>query len=166
MAYTGISTVETREAAWLCVSTDSLPSLLTASGGPWDVIQAFWTRTPATQKTQVYVMSLDLQDVRSANIRIMPHYEITLELHWPVRQTSSPVAEQEQQAFRNAIDLLIQRIRGPLGDKTHGGFLSVGEDPRSPGVRVVIEPPWTTIPAGKELRALITYYADDLEIND
>ena len=167
VTYTGISAVETREAAWLTTTGDSLPSLLTANGGPWDVIQAFWTRTPATQQTQLYVMSLELDDERFGNIRIMPHYQITLEMHWPIRQTSSPLAEQEQQAFKNAIDLLVQRIRGPVGDKTHGGaFLSVGEAPRSPGVHVTIEPPWATIPADKELRGLVTYYADDFEVND
>jgi hypothetical protein len=165
--YTGISTVETREAAWLSTTaSDGLPVLPSSAGGPWDVIQAFWTRTPATQQTQLYVMSLEFDDERTANIRIMPHYQIALEMHWPIRVTTSPLAEQEQQAFKNAIDLLVQRIRGPVNDKSHGGaFLSAGEVPRSPGVHVSIEPPWSTIPADKELRGLVTYFADDFEIN-
>lgn len=163
--YTGISSVEVREAAWL-TTVDTLPALLTADGGPWDVIQAFWTRTPATQQTQLYVMSLEFDDERTSSQRIMPHYQITLEMHWPIRATSSPLAETEQQNFKNAVDLLVQRIRGPVGDKTHGGaFLSAGEVPRSPGVHVSVEPPWSTIPADKELRGLVTYYADDDEVN-
>jgi hypothetical protein len=166
MGYTGISVVEVNEAAWLSIGNDSLPALLTADGGPWDVIQAFWTRTPATQKTQIYVMSLEMDDQRSANIRTMPHYQITLEFHWPLRQTASPLAEQEQQALKNALDLLVQRIRGPVGDKTHGGaFLSAGEVPRSPGLHVSIEPPWVTIPVDKELRGTVVYYCDDFELN-
>ena len=166
-SYTGISTVETREAAWLSTSVDDgLPLLPAQAGGPWEVLQAFWTRTPGTQKTQLYVTSLALDDERTANIRIMPHYEITLVMHWPIRATTSPLAEQEQQAFRNAIDLTVQRIRGPLLDKTHNGaFLSVGEAPRLPGVHVTIEPPWVTIPADKELRGTISYPADDFEVN-
>jgi hypothetical protein len=164
--YTGISSVEVREAAWLTTTGDSLPWLLTQDGGPFDVIQAFWTRTPGTQQTQLYVMSLEFDDERTSSQRIMPHYMITLEMRWPIRATTSPLAEQEQQAFKNAIDLLVQRIRGPVGDKTHGGaFLSAGEVPRSPGVHVSIEPPWATIPADKELRGLVTYYADDDEVN-
>jgi hypothetical protein len=165
--YTGISTVETREAAWLnTTASDGLPILPASAGGPWEVLQAFWTRTPGTQKTQLYVTSLDLDDERTANIRIMPHYSITLVMHWPIRVTTAPLAEQEQQNFRNAIDLTVQRIRGPLLDKTHGSaFLSVGEAPRLPGVQVSIEPPWVTIPADKELRGTITYPADDFEIN-
>lgn len=166
-AYSGTQSVETREAAWLQVATDSLPVLPSANGGPWDIIQAFWNRTPATQKTQIYVWSSSVEDERAMNVRIRPHYEITLLCHWPVRQTAAPLAETEQQAFKNAVDLLIQRIRGPLGDKTHGGaFLSAGEVPRSPGVHVQYEPPWVTIPADKELRCTVTYYADDFELND
>jgi hypothetical protein len=30
-----------REAAWFS-AVDSLPSLLTANEGPWDVVQAYW----------------------------------------------------------------------------------------------------------------------------
>lgn len=164
--YTGLSSVETREAAWLTASGDGLPALLTANGGPWDVIQAFWPRTPATQKTQLYVTSLDADDVRAANIRIRPRYQITLEFHWPVRATTAGIAETEQQNLKQALDLLVQRVRGPVGDKTHGGaFLSAGEDPRSPGVHVSIEQPWVTIPAAKELRGTVTYFADDFELN-
>lgn len=164
--YTGISSVEVREAAYLNTTNDGLPILPSSAGGPWEVIQAFWTRTPNTQKPTIFVMSLDLDDQRTSSVRIIAHYQITLELHWPIRQVASPVAEQEQQAFRNALDLLIQRIRGPVNDKTHGSrFLSVGEAPRSAGVHVSIEPPWVTIPADKELRGLVTYYADDDEVN-
>lgn len=165
-AYSGTQSVETREAGWLnTTANDGLPILPASAGGPWQVIQAFWTRTPATQKTQLYVWSAEIDDERYANIRIMPHYQITLMLHWPVRATASPLAETEQQNFKNAVDLLVQRLRGRLGDKTHGGaFLSVGEAPRSPGVHVAFEPPWVTIPADKELRAQVTYYADDYEV--
>lgn len=165
--YTGISSVEVHEAAWLSTAVDDgLPILPASSGGPWQVIQPWWTRTPQSQKTQIYVMSLSFEDQRTASIRTMPRHEITLEFHWPIRQTTSPLAEQEQQNLKNALDLLVQRIRGPVNDKTHGGaFLSVGESPRSPALRVSVEPPWVTIPADKELRGLVVYFADDFELN-
>jgi hypothetical protein len=167
VAYTGISTVETREAAWLnTTANDGLPVLPSSAGGPWEVIQAFWTRTPGTQQTQLYVSSLEIDDERTSSQRIMPHYQITLDLHWPVRVTTSPLLETEQQNLKNAVDLLVQRIRGPVGDKTHGGaFLSAGEVPRSPGVHVSFEHPMQTVPADKELRASVIYYADDDEVN-
>jgi hypothetical protein len=156
-----------REVAWLNTSGDGLPALLTASGGPWDNIQAYWARTPATQQTTIYVLRSSLSDERAANIRIRPTYDFTLKLVWPIRQTATPVAEGEQQALDNAVDLLLQRIRGTVEDKTHGGrFLSVGEVPRMPGVHVLFEDPEITIDAVKALRCTVSYSADDFEIND
>nr|MDA8323338.1 hypothetical protein [Actinomycetota bacterium] len=99
--------------------------------------------------------------------RIRPSYEFRLRLVWPVRQATAGSAEAEQRAMDAAVDLLIQRIRGPLGDKTHGGrFLSVGEDLGKPAPTVTWDDPEHTIPATKSLRALVTYHADDFEIND
>jgi hypothetical protein len=160
------ATVETRETAWLTAVDGFVPPLLAVNGGPWEVLQAFYARTPGTQKTQCYVWAGEISDERVGGIRIRSTYQITLDLHWPLRQTTSPLAEQEQQAFKSAVGLLVQRIRGPVNDKSHGGaFLSAGEVPRSPGVHVMFEHPSVTIPVDKELRAQVTYYADDWEIN-
>ncbi len=156
-----------REVAWLTSWNDGLPALLTANGGPWDNIQAYWARTPATQQNSIYVLRSSLSDERAANIRIRTSYDFTLKLVWPIRQTSSPLAEGEQQNLDNAVDLLLQRIRGPVEDKTHGGrFLSAGETPRMPGVHVMFEDPEHTIEELKSLRATVSYTADDFEIND
>jgi hypothetical protein len=163
----GTADAVAREAAWLQSSGDGLPALLTADGGPWDIVQAYWRRTPPSEKTAIYVLRASLSDERTANIRIRTGYDFTLKLHWPVRQAAEGLAEKEQQAMDDAVDLLIQRIRGPLGDKTHGGrFLSAGEVPRMPGVHVAFDDPELTIASGKALRALVSYPADDFEIND
>ena len=155
-----------REVAWL-TAVDTLPSLLTANGGPWDNVQGYWARTPATQQTTIYVLRSSLSDERAMNIRIRPTYDFSLKLVWPIRQTTTGIAEGEQQALDSAVDLLLQRIRGPLSDKTHGGrFLSVGEVPRMPGVHVLFEDPEVTIDAVKSLRCTVSYSADDYEIND
>jgi hypothetical protein len=155
-----------REVAWL-TAVDSLPSLLTANGGPWDNIQGYWARTPATQQTTIYVLRSSFTDDRAANIRIRPTYEFSLKLVWPIRQTTTGIAEGEQQALDNAVDLLIQRIRGPVNDKSHGSrFLSAGEVPRMPGVHVLFDDPAITIDGSKALLASVTYYADDFEVND
>jgi len=158
-----------REAAWLATSiTDGLPLLPSAAGGPWQVIQAYWPGIRlATQQTGIYVQRTDLDDVRAATQRIRPQYAFELKLVWPVRVTGAPIAETEAQNLDNAVDLLIQRLRGPLGDKTHGGrFLSVCEVPRENPVNVRFDDPETTIPVQKALRATVTYHADDLEITD
>jgi hypothetical protein len=165
--YTGTARAVSREVAWLTTSGDGLPALLTANGGPWDIVQGYWPRTMATQKTGIYVLRTTLSDERASNARIRPSYGFDLKLVWPIRMTSSPLAESEQQNLDNAIDLIIQRVRGPMFDKSHGGaFLSVGEVPRMPGLRVQFDDPEITIPVQKALRAVVSYPADDLEVQD
>lgn len=155
-----------READWLATFGDGLPALLAVNGGPWDIIQAYWRRTPPSEKTGIYVLRTAFSDERVANIRIRDTYDFSLKLIWPVRAVAEGLAEQEQQNLDDAVDLLIQRIRGPLGDKTHGGrFLSAGEVPRMPGVHVQFEDPEITIPQLKSLRATVSYPADDFEVN-
>lgn len=157
------ATAVSREAAWLQVTDDALPALL-APGGPWQVVQGYWPGAhEATQKTGIYLDARVTTDTRASNQRIRPQYEFTLTLIWPIRQNSVKLAEGEQQKLADATDLLLQRIRGPVGDKTHGGaFLSVAENPRR--VDVQKEDPAVTIPSEKTLRSTVRYSADDIEI--
>ncbi len=159
-----------RETNWLLTTGDSLPSLPSSAGGPWDVVAAYIQGAQTrTQATAIYVTRGRAQQYRVANQRIRPRYPVKLELHWPVRQISpgsSSIAAEEQQAFDDAIELLRQRVTGPLGDKTHGGrFLSAAEVKGSPGWDVQFEPAARTIREDKELRATATYSIDDFEIN-
>lgn len=152
-----------RETAWLGTSGDGLPALLKAAGGPFDNVQAYWARVPRTQQRTIYVTRSDAQDERTANIRTMIRHSFVLRLIWPVL-VGAGHAETEQRALDAAVSLVIGRIRGFTGDKTHGGaFLSVAENPRY--VRVTFDPAEATIPGAKELRASIAYMADDYEIN-
>jgi hypothetical protein len=151
-----------RETAWLSTTGDGLPSLLKADGGPFDNVQAYWARVPRTQQHTIFVTRSDVQDERTANIRTMIRHSFVLRVVWPVLAGTGH-AEAEQRALDQAVILVIGRIRGFTGDKTHAGaFLSVAENPRY--VRVTFDPAETTIPV-KELRASIAYMADDLEIN-
>jgi hypothetical protein len=153
-----------REVAWLTTSGDGLPDLLADVGGPWDNIQAYWPRTPATRQKSIYVMRRGFRDERTANVRRMPTYQFALKIVWPL-SSGSGSAETEQRALDAAIDLLLQRIDGPMLDKTHGGrFLSVAENPRY--VDVTFVDPEQTIAATASLRAEVAYSADDFEIND
>ena len=158
------ATAVARESAWLG-AVDALPSLLSVNGGPWGVVQGFWPGNRfAAEKTGLYVDARELDDQRASSQRIRPQYEFTIRAEWPLKGSAAPIAETAQQAFSNALDLLLQRIRGPLGDKTHGGrFLSVAENPRT--VRVTKEDPAVTIPADQRLRATVTYKGDDWEIS-
>lgn len=160
-----------REAAWLQTSSgDSLPFLPASAGGPWAVIAAYVQGAQTrTQATAIYVTRGRAQQFRVANQRIRPRYPFRLLLHWPVRQISpgsSSIAAEEQQAFDSAIELLRQRVTGPLGDKTHGGrFLSAAEVKGVPGIDVQFEDATRTIREAKELCATAMYYIDDFEIN-
>lgn len=151
-----------REVAWLA---DPSGGLLKAHGGPWDVIQAYWPRTPATRKTGVYVLRQRIRDQRVANQRKRPNYLFMLKLWWPIGATTAGTqeAEQEQRAFDAAIDLLLQRVRGSLADKTHGSFLSVGEVPEREDIQVHIYDPEQTLSSGV-LRAEMTYPGDDVDV--
>jgi hypothetical protein len=162
-----------RESAWLQTAGDSLPSLLAADGGPWDVIQAYWPVAHlAKDKHGIYVDARPVADPRVSNQRIRPQYTFVLTLLWPVKAQGATagvsgttrIAETEQQNLDNAAALLIERVRGFLGDKTHGGrFLSVAENPRM--VSYVKEDPAVTYPQDRTLRASVQYRADDYEVN-
>lgn len=153
-----------REAAWLATSGDGLPALLKAAGGRWDVVQGYWPGNRLhAQRTGIYVLRSVIEDHHPLAMRYRPQYVFTLKLVWPIRAAAS-IAETEQQNLDNAIDDLIVRVNGPVGDKTHGGrFLSVAEVPETGAVRVDFTDPEQTIQAEKALRAQVTYYADDIE---
>lgn len=149
-----------REAAWLATSGDGLPALLTSAGGPFAVVQAYRPRTPERRALgQLYVLRGRIQQRRFANQRVMNAYAFRLELVWPITKGTGN-AEDEQRAFDAAVELVLQRILGFPLDKTHGGrFLQVAEDPRN--VDVAFDPPEQTIPTDSELRATISYGAND-----
>lgn len=159
-----------REAAWLAAYTpaDGLPALLTANGGPFDVVQAYIPRTPNTRQSGVYVDRGPFTDVRTANQRKMSRYRFELLCVWPIgKTTATGSAETEQQNFDNAIELLIQRIRGLIGDHTHyttaGSFLSVAEAPAPSEITVVPASAAQTMAASASLQKTVSYYADDHE---
>lgn len=152
-----------REAAWLTTSGDSLPALLANVGGPFDLIQGYVPRVPASQQHVIYVLRRGLKDERFANIQKKLTYDFGLRIVWPIL-VGTGSAETEQRALDAAIDLVLQRIRGPQLDKSHGNrFLSVAEDPSA--IHVAWHDPEQTIGL-KFLSAEITYAADDFIIND
>lgn len=156
------ATAAARESAWLATSGDGLPSLLESAGGPFDVVQAYRPRTPRGRAGQLYVLRRAFREDRFANQRRQSHYQFELQIVWPL-SNSQGSAEEDQQNLDNAVDLVLQRVGGFTGDKTHGGrFLSVAEVPRF--VDVVFTDPAATIPQKAAFEAQITYFADDFEI--
>lgn len=162
------ATAVAREAAWLAAA-DGLPALLSSAGGPFGIVQAYWPGARfAQQKTGLYVDAKLITVVRVSNQRIRNQYEFTLKATWPVKNPTPPIAEGAQQAFANAIELVVERINGFIGDKTHGGaFLSVAENPRL--ITLTKEDPETMLAQqpgmAQVLRENVVYRADDFEIN-
>ena len=151
-----------REAAWLSAS-DSLPLLVGQPSAPFQIVQARWPRMTATKKRGLYVLRHGSKVERISSQRSMLTHRLRLELMWPL---SSGVgsAEKDQQAFEQAVDLVLQRIEGPLGDKTHGGrFLSVGEHPEF--IDVEMGDPVQDVQTGL-FTCRISYSADDQDFNN
>jgi hypothetical protein len=170
----GSDTAVAREAVWLQTSGDSLPSLLVSDGGPWQLIDAY-SNAAATRTglKAIYVTrEPGFESIRAANQRVRFRYRMKLELHWPVTRTSpgnSSIAAESQADFDAAIELLRQRVAGPLGDKSHGGrFLSAGvaHSGGQPDITVTPEVADATIRGGKELVASLTYLIDDYEVSN
>lgn len=150
-----------REAAWLTTSGDGLPALAAAAGGPFQIVQAYWDRSSRKRATGIYVLRRGIHEERFANVRVMDHYEFVLKIVWPL-SNSTGSGETEQRNLDAAMDLLLARVRGFVGDKTHGGrFRSVAELPRL--VQVEFADPEESIPARAALEATVTYSADDDE---
>lgn len=156
-----------REAAWLATSGDGLPALLQTAGGPWQTIQAYWPRTPDHMAKSVFVLRHQTANTRFANVRKLNRYVFRLICWWPMVNPNGD-AQQAQADFDAALDLLLQRIAGPVLDKTHGGrFLSVGETAEHGGtISIDYHDPVQTLASGNFLVAEITYGADDNDYND
>ena len=150
-----------REAAWLNSSGDGLPALGAANGGPFHIIQARWPRVQSTRKTGLYVLRAPTNSYRAERFaaqRTMGTVRFLLRLNWPL-SSGQGSAEADQLAFEQAVDQVLTRVEGPLGDHTHGGrFLSAAEPPEP--ITVTDYDPVRDMQTGI-FTAAITYAADD-----
>lgn len=153
-----------REAAWLAAYNpdDGLPALMASSGGPFDVLQPYMPRTPASRTNQLYVTRGRVTSDRFGFNRRMDKYDFRLRIIWPLSSASGDW-ESVQQTLDDAVELVIRRIIGPLDgfplDKTHGGqFLEVAEDPCL--IAVDFSEPEQASATG-QLEATVTYSASD-----
>ena len=158
------------EAAWLATSAaDGLPNLLAANGGPFDIVQAYWRRTPGKGKRALYLFQSELVDQRTSMQHGITTHKFTARIEWPI-SSSSQTAETAQLQLEQAITAVIGRVRGFPTDHTHGGaFLSVAEgataEDQDARIAVTFEDPEASLPPNGSgvFRADITYTADDQE---
>lgn len=153
----------TREAAWLNASGDSLPALLVTAGGPFDIVQAYRPRTPRQRAKSLYVIRRAFREERFSNVRRMAHYELELQINWPIASLSGS-GEDEQASLDAAVELVLLRVGGLPFDKTHGGrFRSVAENPKF--VDVAFGDPLDAFEKRAGVfEAAISYWADDFEV--
>lgn len=162
-----ISDAADREVAFLVTTGDGLPSLLATVGGPWGTIERGWPSRLPTRDSGLYLMRLTVTEQRFSNARKLVRHDFQGRAWWPLGTSGAELGDwqAEQAALDTAVDLLIQRIRGTVGDHTHGGrFLSVAEAP-DPG-RIVVrfaDPEVTATASPPVLRADISYSADDTD---
>lgn len=156
-------TAVAREAAWLTASGDGLPALLATAGGPFDVVQGYQPRTPPESDRCLFLTRSYINQHRFGDIRKMSTFRFRLWVWWPVLDVTGNL-ENEQRALDAAVELVLQRIGGPLLDKTHGGrFLSAAEDPAE--VEVQFHDASQTVPVSNALVAEVTYSVDDFDFN-
>lgn len=157
-----------REAAWLNTANDGLPNLLADAGGRWDLVNAYWSRTPNQRGRIVWVNKGHMSIRRFAHVRKLITYHFELECWWPL-SSQGGYSEGDQAEFDLALNDLIMRISGfgytssTVADKTHGGrFLAAGETQNGgDSIEVSTPPASNTLPVGIGYVATLTYAAED-----
>jgi hypothetical protein len=163
------SSAVAREASWLAAAGDGLPALLETAGGPFELVQPYYGRSPAMRKRSIFVMRTRIADLRIGGLRKLTRHEFRLVVRWPSKSNTGR-AETDEADFDAAVELLLRRIRGAVGDHTHGGrFLSAAEEANGSTISVEFTPAEQTLAgnAGNSpyLAAGVRYSADDEQIN-
>lgn len=89
-------------------------------------VTAYWRHRPRGVK------AAELRKIRTRERRVSVGrkellHDFEIRVQWPITAGTKRLAE-DMRYFENALDLLCDRIRGPVGDHTHGGlFMSVAE---------------------------------------
>lgn len=105
------------------------PNLLAASTppGPFDRGQGYVTRTEARERALYLIRARTTEDRYGAGGTKVWRHDLVIFAEWSFESATGSL-EAEQQAFDTAIAAVMARIRGPIGDKSHGGqFVAVGE---------------------------------------
>lgn len=149
-----------REAAFFTdeppASFSAAPPLIVGAGGPFDIVQAR-LRAVESHGRSLYILRDTTTENRIAmgGMKEFVH-QMVIVCMWSI---SVAHLETDQTAFDAAITAVLTRIRGPLGDKTHGGaFFEVGE---SGPVRVEPQNLIANLEAGNQLETHIKYQATD-----
>lgn len=161
-----------REAAWLRLdlSGDDLPPLLADVGdgtGPFQTVEAYGRRLDQ-RGHQLFVCRDPHVERRMDNAGHWRQgdHGIALMILWR-QQSNASRAEVDQLALDEAIERVLDRVRGLPTDHTHGDrFFSVAEDPAGirveyPDPRTILTPGDGPLAAGNAYTVLVRYTATD-----
>lgn len=125
-------TAVTREAAWMTTDPPAgwaaAPPLMKATGGYFDIGQGY-LRSITKSGRNLYVLRESTAEARLAfgGMKEWRHHMLVI-VYWSIESHTGQL-EVEEQANDTAIAAVLTRIRGPLGDHSHGGaFVGVAED--------------------------------------
>lgn len=161
-----------READWLAadLSASAIPPLLAGVGdgsGPFGVVAPYGRRL-AQRRHQLFVCR-DPYTERPMDARgqwRQADHGIALMVLWS-RQAAGGESNFDQAELDQAVERIVDRVRGLPGDHTHGGrFFSVAEDVAGirveyPDPRTLDQPADAPLGAGSAYTVLVRYTATD-----
>lgn len=124
----------TAEAEWfgLDLTADGIPPLVSADGGPFTLLAPYLRRQDQRPR-QCLLTHTTSRDRRIAKDLLHVDHEVAALVLWP-NPGAALRSHEDQAALDEAVDAVVKRIRGPVGDSTHGGrWWRVGEP--------IVEPP-------------------------
>lgn len=159
----------TREAAWFTSdpppggSFNTAPPLLLANGGRFDIVQGNLQKySPASRALYIYRTGrMKEERISFGGVKVQSHHFVAL-IQWPYRggPSGSGKLEDEVNARDLAVDDVLTRIRGPLGDHSHNGqFWSVAETDGD--IEIDIEDDYANVRERLPLVVRIHYTASD-----
>lgn len=160
----------TREAAWLRADLAGvgIAPLLVDVGdgsGPFQTVEPYGRRRDQAGH-QLFVCRDPYTERNAGNVWREGAHGIALMILWR-QQSNASRAEVDQLALDEAIERVLDRVRGLPTDHTHGGgFFSVAEDAAGirveyPDPRTILTPGDGPLAAGNAYTVLVRYTASD-----
>ena len=162
-------TAVSAEAAWFTAeppaSWPTAPPLISTSAGPFDAVQAYRPFVPPKGKNLFIYRDYGAEQGEewlASGAQNQWHHHLIAQILWSFTEATGS-GETMEQHLETAIAAVMARIRGPIGDKTHGGaFTDVG-DAHGNGISRVrfVGDPYDSLEKQEAVEVLIHYTVTD-----
>lgn len=116
----GIDDVLEREEQWFLAAVPGLPPLRVVDGGPFDIVAA-QVRRAAQAPAQLFLGLTDTRSTKPAkNSATRLEHDLVALAIWAAARGGAQ-ANLDQGLLDDALERVAQRVRGPEGDRGHGG---------------------------------------------